>query len=391
MMLLIVDGSGNIEERDGSINLQRVSEEVYGEKLLDWPLSNSFPDVLPSATVSAVGDVKAYTLTASDLKTVVLEFKREYFFGMIKCKKFSEKEVEKATQNYNADRIIRRQQTITSRGVSTIVYKGVLADKTEVEVKRYIVNCSYDDYAYLVKLVAVASRTNHKNLVRLLGCCLEGQTIALVSEYIPNACTLFQRIHGEEGKPPSPLSLELRMKIASETAGALAYLRSLTTTPILPSFVSTTSILLDDNCTAKLCSFGLRFVPNDSRYSLSSIRQGCFDPESKTLIKKLDVYGIGVVLAELLTGPNAISSSGHRDLTKLASLFLFLVEEGRLNDILDGKIKEDFEATKNVAHLAARCLRGKEEEMPSMKEVVAELEGILRNLRAEQGGEASFS
>ncbi|CAL9007910.1 unnamed protein product [Prunus brigantina] len=184
------------------------------------------------------------------------------------------------------------------------------------------------------------------------------------------------------------------VEIASETAGALAYLRSLTTTPILPSFVSTSSILLDDNCTAKLCSFGLRFVPNNSRFSLLSIRRGCFDPESETLPEKLDVYGIGVVLAELLTGPNAISSSGDRDLTKLVSLFLLLVEEDRLNEILDGKIivKEgDFETAKRVAHLATRCLRYEKGETPSMKEVVAELEGILRNLRAEQGGEASFS
>ncbi|ONI24095.1 hypothetical protein PRUPE_2G223500 [Prunus persica] len=395
MMLYIVNGFVNIEERDGSNNLQRGAREVYGEELLRWPLSNSFPHVLPSATLSATAgsDVVALALTATDLDSVVSEFGRQYFFGMITCKMFSVKEVEKATDTYHVSRFIRRQQTITSRGVSTRVYKGVLADKTEVEVTRYTVNCSYDDYPYLVKLVAVASRTNHKNLVRLLGCCLEGQTIALVSEYIPNACTLFQRIHGEEGeegKPSSPLSLELRMKIASETAGALAYLRSLTTTPILPSFVSTTSILLDDNCTAKLCSFGLRFVPNDSRYSLSSIRQGCFDPESKTLIERLDVYGIGVVLAELLTDPNAISSSGDRDLTKLVNSFL----EDRLKEILDRKIilKEgDFRTAKKVAHLATRCLRYEKEEMPSMKEVVAELEGILRILRAEQGGEASFS
>ncbi|XP_008233515.1 PREDICTED: cyclic nucleotide-gated ion channel 1-like [Prunus mume] len=370
MLLLIVDGFVDIEERDDSINLQRVSGEVYGEELLVWPLSNSFPDVVPLATVSAVGDVKAYTLTASDLKSVVFECRIQYFFGMIACEKFTAKEVDKATQNYHASRIIRRQQSITSGRLSASVYKGELPDKTAVEVERYTVNSSDVDFSTFVKLVAVASRTNHINLVRLLGWCLEGRTIALVSEYIPNACTLFQRIYGKEGKASSPLSLELRMKIASETAGALAYLRSLTTTPILPSFVSTSSILLDDNCTAKLRSFGLRFVPNDSRDSLSSIRQGCFDPESKTLIEKLDVYGIGVVLAELLTSPNAISSIGKRDLEKLKILFQILVEEDRLNEILDGKIivKEgDFETAKKVAHLATRCLRYEKEEMPSMK------------------------
>ncbi|XP_021803175.1 cyclic nucleotide-gated ion channel 1-like [Prunus avium] len=389
IMLYIVDGFLNIEESDGSNNLQRGAGEVYGEELLDWPLSNSFPDVLPSAKLSATAgsDVVAHALTARDLKSVVFKFGRQYFSGMITCQKFRPKVVEKATNNYDASKIIRK-------GISTGVYKGVLPDKTVVEVKKYRVNFSYDDYPYLVKLVAVASRTNHINLVKLLGCCLKGQTIALVSEYIPNG-TLFEHIHGKKGKASSPLSLELRMKIASETAGALAYLRSLTTTPILPSFVSTSSILLDDKCTAKLCSFLLfRFVPNNSGFSLLSVRQGCFDPESKTLIEKLDVYGIGFVLAELLTGPNAISSSGGGDLRKLASSFPLLVEEDRLNEILDGKIivKEgDLETAKKVAHLATRCLRYEKEEMPSMKEVVAELEGILRNLRAEQGGEASCS
>ncbi|PQP98639.1 hypothetical protein Pyn_11315 [Prunus yedoensis var. nudiflora] len=156
------------------------------------------------------------------------------------------------------------------------------------------------------------------------------------------------------------------MKIASETAGALAYLRSLTTTPILPSFVSTSSILLDDNYTAKLCSFSLLgFVHNNSRFSLSSISQGCFDPASKTLIEKLDVYGIGIVLAELLTRPNAISSSGDGDLTKLAKSFLLRVEEDRLKEILDDKIVEegDFETTKKVAQLATRWYE-KEEMLP---------------------------
>ncbi|PQP97275.1 putative wall-associated receptor kinase-like 16 [Prunus yedoensis var. nudiflora] len=113
----------------------------------------------------------------------------------------------------------------------------------------------------------------------------------------------------------------------------------------------------------------------------------------ETLIEKLDVYGIGIVLAELLTRPNAISSSGDGDLTKLAKSFLLRVEEDRLKEILDDKIVEegDFETTKKVAQLATRCLRYEKEEMPSMKEVVAELEGILHNLRAQQGGQASCS
>ncbi|CAL9007915.1 unnamed protein product [Prunus brigantina] len=394
MMLFIVDGRVSFEKRDGSSssnnNLQqrtRGAGEVCGEELLLWPLSILFlwdrSLLLATESAKAIGHVEALVLTASDLTRVVVH--GDYFVGMI-CRIFSANELEKATDNYHQSRLIRRDANF---------YKGILPDddKTVVAVKKY--TYIYDPRAAVE--AAVASQTNHINVVRFLGGCVEEEpeTIALVFEYIPNG-TLFEHIHKEEaagsfeGSSSSPtalLSLELRLKIASETAGALAYLHSLTP-PIIHLCLSTEHILLDHHYTAKLSAIG--------HWASLSRSKEYFDPnfQEDRLAEKSDVYSFGVILAELLTSQKPASPNSEGEEPPLATSLLSSMEEGRLNQILDGKIifnEATSETAKQVADLAKRCLRSKREERPSMEQVAVELEGLRKFMAEYQRGEPSFS
>ncbi|KAL6206505.1 hypothetical protein ACLB2K_023753 [Fragaria x ananassa] len=260
-------------------------------------------------------------------------------------KLFTAEELEKATNNYHESRIL-------CEGGYGTGYRGILLDNRVVAIKKSKVGAPTQTDQF-VNEVIVLSQINHRNVVRLLGCCLETEVPLLVYEFITQG-TLFEHIHKNKDKG-SLLSWELRLKIASETAGALAYLHSSTSTPIIHRDVKTMNILLDDNYTAKVSDFGAS--------------------------QKSDVYSFGVVLAELLTSKVALSFARPEAERCLAHFFVCLVEDGNLNQILCDDIvnEEDIDqrVIENVAHLAKRCLRVKGEERPTMREVAMELEGMI--------------
>ncbi|ONI11233.1 hypothetical protein PRUPE_4G094300 [Prunus persica] len=267
------------------------------------------------------------------------------------------------------------------KGGYGIVYKGILADNKVVAIKKSKVGVPAQKEQF-VNEVIVLSQINHRNVVRLLGCCLETPVPLLVYEYITNG-TLFHHIHGKKSKGSS-LSWELRLKIAAETAGALAYLHSSTSTPIIHRDVKAMNILLHDNYTVKVSDFGAsRLVPLDQTQVTTLVQGtlGYLDPEyfhSNQVTQKSDVYSFGVVLMELLTSKVALSFARPESERNLASLFVCSMEEDGLNRIWDDTLfsEGNIETPKNVANLAKRCVRLKGEERPTMKEVASELEGM---------------
>ncbi|XVE80999.1 hypothetical protein DITRI_Ditri15bG0027100 [Diplodiscus trichospermus] len=289
------------------------------------------------------------------------------------AKIFTAEELKKATNNYHESRIL-------GQGGKGTVYKGILPDGQMVAIKKSIIG-DQSQVQQFINEVIVLSQINHRNVVKLLGCCLETPVPLLVYEYVRNG-TLFSHLHNVA--PASVISWETRLKVATETAEALSYLHSAASPPIIHRDVKLTNILLDENYNAKVSDFGSsRLIPSD-KTQITTLVQGTLgylDPEylhSSLLTEKSDVYSFGVVLIELLTGLRVLSFERPEQERNLSMYFVSLMKEGRLLYILDRRALNDknIEQLKEVATLARRCVRVKGEERPTMREVASELQGL---------------
>ncbi|KAJ7943116.1 Wall-associated receptor kinase [Quillaja saponaria] len=302
----------------------------------------------------------------SDLET------GSFYFGVLV---FSYSELEEATNNFD------HNKELGDGGFGT-VYHGKLRDGREVAVKRLYEN-NYRRVEQFMNEVKILTLLRHKNLVSLYGCTSwHSRELLLVYEYIPNG-TIADHIHGDYAKPGSP-PWSIRMKIAIETASALAYLHA---SDIVHRDVKTNNILLDNNYCVKVADFGLsRLFPNHVTH-ISTAPQGTpgyVDPEYHQcyqLTSKSDVYSFGVVLIELISSMPAVDITRHRHEINLANLAITKIQKSAFNELVDPTLgfESDNEVkrmTISVGELAFQCLQQDKEMRPSMDEVLQVLKRI---------------
>ncbi|XP_026390721.1 putative wall-associated receptor kinase-like 16 [Papaver somniferum] len=293
--------------------------------------------------------------------------------GVENSKIFTAEELKLATNNYD-------NKLILGRGGFGTVYKGTLPGDRIVAIKKSE-KVDPSQIAEFINEVVILTQINHRNVVKLLGCCLETEVPLLVYEYISNG-TLFEHIHSSVGM--TSLSWESRLRIAVETAGALAYLHSAASTPIIHRDVKSANILLDEKYTAKVADFGAsRLIPLDQTELATRVlgTVGYLDPEyfvTGQLTEKSDVYSFGVLLVELLTAKKAILSNISKEMSSLAMYFISSMEGDNLFQILEARVVNEGTPKQvlAVAELAKRCLDSKGEQRPTMGQVTKELETL---------------
>ncbi|KAL6858764.1 hypothetical protein ACP4OV_017766 [Aristida adscensionis] len=219
---------------------------------------------------------------------------------------------------------------------------------------------------------------NHRNIIKLLGCCLETEVPLLVYQFISNG-TLYNHLHVGD---PISLSWRDRLRIAVETARAITYLHSFASKPIIHRDIKSQNILLDDNLTVKLSDFGAsRYIPIDQTGVDTAVQGtlGYLDPiyhRTGHLTEKSDVYSFGVLLIELLTRKKPVSYSSPQGYG-LVEHFVSMVSVGSIEQILDPQVnREGGGEVIDVSLLAAICVKFRGGERPSMRQVEMALEGI---------------
>ncbi|KAF7092287.1 hypothetical protein CFC21_094787 [Triticum aestivum] len=275
---------------------------------------------------------------------------------------------------------ILKSSNFIGKGGFGEVYKGLL-DNEQVAVKKPITGSVLENEQFANEVI-IQSQIIHKNIVRLVGCCLEVDAPILVYEFLCNG-SLDDILHDNR---KVPLNLDVRLSIAAESADGLVYMHSKTSTKILHGDVKPANILLDDKFVPKISDFGIsRLIARDIQHTGSIIGDMSYmDPvylQTGLLTEKRDVYSFGVVILELISRKKATHSDGG----SLVNNFLEAYKkEKKATPLFDKEIAvtEDLEIIDSLACIAVECLNLDVDQRPWMTDVAERLLIMDRSRKA---------
>ncbi|KAL3819570.1 hypothetical protein ACJIZ3_005475 [Penstemon smallii] len=284
---------------------------------------------------------------------------------------FDFQSLTKATKNFH-------QNNLLGRGGFGPVFLGKLEDGKMVAIKKLALDKSQQGESEFLAEVRMITSIQHKNLVRLLGCCSDGAQRLLVYEYMKNRSL----DHIVYGKSDIFLNWNTRFQIILGIARGLQYLHEDSNFRIIHRDIKASNILLDDKFQPRIGDFGLaRFFPEDQLY-LSTTFAGTLGytaPEYAIrgeLSEKADIYSFGVLVLEIINGRKNTDLNLPPEMQYLPEYAWKLYERSMLIDLIDPKMREDglvYNDILQAIHVAFLCLQPHADLRPPMSEIVAML------------------
>ncbi|XP_027349039.1 probable receptor-like protein kinase At5g18500 [Abrus precatorius] len=320
-----------------------------------------------SGTVTVFKQSSSYPITAPSPLSGLPEFSHLGWGHW-----FTLRDLELATNRFSKENVL-------GEGGYGIVYRGQLINGTPVAVKKILNNIGQAEKEFRVEVEAIG-HVRHKNLVRLLGYCIEGTHRMLVYEYVNNG-NLEQWLHGAM-RHHGYLTWEARIKILLGTAKALAYLHEAIEPKVVHRDIKSSNILIDNDFNAKVSDFGLAKLLGSGKSHVTTRVMGTFGyvaPEyanTGLLNEKSDVYSFGVLLLEGITGRDPVDYGRQPNEVNLVDWLKMMVGNRRSEEVVDPNIemKPSTRALKRALLTALRCVDPDAEKRPKMGQVVRMLE-----------------
>ncbi|KAL5698387.1 non-specific serine/threonine protein kinase [Ranunculus cassubicifolius] len=287
---------------------------------------------------------------------------------------FSYAELELATGGFS-------EANFLAEGGFGSVHRGILPDGQAVAVKQHKLASSQGDHEFCSE-VEVLSCAQHRNVVMLIGFCVEDRRRLLVYEYICNS-SLDSHLYGRNQQP---LEWAARQKIAVGAARGLRYLHEECRVGcIVHRDMRPNNILITHDFEPLVGDFGLARWQPDGDMGVETRVIGTFGylaPEyaqSGQITEKADVYSFGVVLVELVTGRKAVDINRPKGQQCLTEWARPLLEEYAIDELIDPSIGDHYNEQEVycMLHAASLCIRRDPHARPRMSQVLRILEGDM--------------
>ncbi|CAI8593302.1 unnamed protein product [Vicia faba] len=286
---------------------------------------------------------------------------------------FTLRQIKAATNNFDISNKI-------GEGGFGPVYKGCLPNGTLIAVKQLSSKSKQGNREFLNE-IGMISALQHPYLVKLHGCCVEGDQLLLIYEYLENN-SLARALFGPE-EHQIKLDWPTRQKICVGIARGLAYLHEESRLKVVHRDIKATNVLLDTNLDPKISDFGLAKLDEEDNTHISTRIAGTYGymaPEYAMhgyLTDKADVYSFGIVALEIVSGKSNTMFRSKEEAFYLLDWAHLLKERGDLLELVDRRLGLDFNKKEAmvVINVALLCTNVTSNLRPSMSLVVSFLEG----------------
>ncbi|XP_035549616.1 probable leucine-rich repeat receptor-like serine/threonine-protein kinase At3g14840 isoform X5 [Juglans regia] len=256
----------------------------------------------------------------------------------------------------------------------------LLSDGTMMAIKQLSSKSKQGNREFLNE-IGMISALQHPHLVKLYGCCVEGNQLLLVYEYMENN-SLARALFGPE-EYQLQLDWPTRHRICVGIARGLAYLHEESRLKIVHRDIKATNVLLDKNLNPKISDFGLAKLDEEDNTHISTRIAGTYGymaPEYAMrgyLTDKADVYSFGIVALEIVSGKSNTSHRPKGESLQLLDWALVLKEKGNLLDLVDPRLGSNYmkDEVMRLINVALLCTNVSAAVRPTMSLVVSMLEG----------------